>query len=571
MPDLSSQYEKKLQQQILDFSRQVKSIYFNSINEISFFAAAVKQFNPDNSPLIRKKIEKILKQMHTSIETSITNSITQAWGLSNEKNDGIADKIIGEREFLAAAQGIIYNPNAGALVAFTKRKEEGMNLSDRVWNLVDPYKFELEAGLTDGIAKGVSAAKMATDLKMFLNEPDKLFRRVRDENGVLQLSKAAEAYHPGQGVYRSSFKNAFRLTATETNMAYRSSDFERWNNNRNIIGMEVIVSNNHPVFDQCDALAGKYPKEFKFRGWHPRCRCTSIPILATDEQISQMQDVRLGLAQDAPDVKYIDTIPAGAKKWIKGNADRINGWKNTPYWAKDNPQYVNALLGKQMPKAKVVPKISKVPKNDVINHIRRNNIASLKTLKRRGIDFPDEVLKLISKDIRIIDDVNSSGSKFIPGTNTLVIGGKDRTTNPYFQKKIVLHEGGHAIHFNKNIITLTHADPQFTSFYQKLQSVIKGKEGKLDDQLRDLGYKNRYDLTKKEQISMLRDTLGSLTSGKYGFGHKLSYYQNGNLSMMEVFAHSIELARLENEFQNIDPAIKELVDLMKEYGSNILK
>ena len=30
--------------------------------------------------------------------------------------------------------------------------------------------------------------------------------------------KAAQAFHPGHGVYRSSYKNALRLAATETNM-----------------------------------------------------------------------------------------------------------------------------------------------------------------------------------------------------------------------------------------------------------------------------------------------------------------------------------------------------------------
>lgn len=46
---------------------------------------------------------------------------------------------------------------------------------------------------------------------------ERLYRRVRGADGKLHLSKAAKAYHPSQGVYRSSYKNAMRLTRTECN------------------------------------------------------------------------------------------------------------------------------------------------------------------------------------------------------------------------------------------------------------------------------------------------------------------------------------------------------------------
>ena len=66
--------------------------------------------------------------------------------------------------------------------------------------------------------------RMSRDVCGYLRNPDKLFRRVRDKHGNLRLSKAAKAYHPGRGVYRSSYRNALRLTATENNMAYRTAD-----------------------------------------------------------------------------------------------------------------------------------------------------------------------------------------------------------------------------------------------------------------------------------------------------------------------------------------------------------
>lgn len=102
----------------------------------------------------------------------------------------------------------------------------------------------------------------------------KLFRRVRDEHGELQLSKRAAVFHPGRGVYRSSYKNARRLAATETNIAYMTADYERWQQLDFVVGIEIKLSNNHtlngvPFTDICDDLKGRYPKDFKFTGWHP--------------------------------------------------------------------------------------------------------------------------------------------------------------------------------------------------------------------------------------------------------------------------------------------------------------
>ena len=94
---------------------------------------------------------------------------------------------------------------------------------------------------------------------------------------IRDRSKAAAAFHPGQGVYRSSYKNAMRLTRSEINMAYRESERLRWANLDFVVGFEIRLSNNHtttdpktgkkvPFVDICDTLAGRYPKSFVFKG-----------------------------------------------------------------------------------------------------------------------------------------------------------------------------------------------------------------------------------------------------------------------------------------------------------------
>ena len=98
------------------------------------------------------------------------------------------------------------------------------------------------------------------------------------------------------------------------------------------------LSNNHPCNDICDKLAGKYPKGFIFRGWHPHCRCYIVSILADDKEIDGLLDKILdGEYPDEIDsVNRVTDVPGGLDKWIKENADRAKGWSSTPYWIRDN-------------------------------------------------------------------------------------------------------------------------------------------------------------------------------------------------------------------------------------------
>ena len=209
-----------------------------------------------------------------------------------------------------------------------------------------------------------------------LTSPNKLFRRVRDERGVLQLSKAAKGYHPGRGVYRSSYKNARRLAATETNIAYRTSDHLRWQQADYVVGIEVKLSNNHtvrlqpgettadptqlrkdgtpkanavrPLHDICDELQGRYPKDFKFTGWHPHCRCYAISILKTEkERLADLKRIARGEPLNSESVNAVHDTPEAFNEWVKNNADRINQSKSLPYFIRDNQQRVNRLLGKE--------------------------------------------------------------------------------------------------------------------------------------------------------------------------------------------------------------------------------
>lgn len=343
---LYTDYEKLLLKNILLYSKRIQRLYNNAIVEVSLSSSTIKYtgeiFTLDLYPAIRIKIDSVLREMQKEMLATINQATKDAWDLSNKKNDIITKAVLGKKALPSESIKNLFDPNYQAYEAFIKRKDYNLNLAKRIWKTIEPLKHELEAGLADGISKGRSAASLATDLKKYLKEPDKLFRRVRGADGKLRLSRAARAYNPGKGVYRSSFKNALRLTRTEINMSYHNADYERWLKNPAVLGIEIRLSNNHPKYDICDPLAGIYPKEFNWAGWHPQCLCFAIPVLVNEEQYSQIEDEILGIPTEKPvAINYVSEMPSSFQEYINNNRERIKGWKNLPLWATVNKDLVN--------------------------------------------------------------------------------------------------------------------------------------------------------------------------------------------------------------------------------------
>lgn len=353
MPDPTRQYEKLLKARISAINNLIRKIYEKSITEISFKASALNYkgtlFKLTDYPLLQKQVDRLIEKMQPRIYAAVVNSMKDSWDLSNKKNDVIVDQRLAGRGIKKKVRQVLYDPNHGALQSFIDRKEKGLNLSDRVWNSLDPFKKELEQSLGLGIGKGQSAVTLANEIKKYLNHPDKLFRRVRNDEGKLVLSKSARNFHPGQGVYRSSFQNALRLAGTETNIAYRTSDHTRWNKLPFVLGIQVKTSNNHPVPDICDELAGEFPKDFVFKGWHPRCRCFATPKTMSDEEYNQMEDQILAGDEVSDSPNAVATTHDGFKDFVRTNHEKISKWKTKPYFLTDNKQYVAEALNPPAP------------------------------------------------------------------------------------------------------------------------------------------------------------------------------------------------------------------------------
>lgn len=356
MPRLAyERWNNEHRQHVAAYLAEVDELYQLAADEMvqlgmsyGYDPSSGRPFSYASSKLGKQSALQSLTAFHDKLLGIITAGATSEWAFANAKTDSWVMKL-----FSSPKDGCMLH-NLKALEAYLGRKVYGHTLSARVWDNAKQYQQNIEMGLSVGISEGRSAAQISRDIRAFLLNPDALFRRVRDEYGNLVLSRFARVYHPGQGVYRSAYQNALRMARTEINGAYRESDFTRWNQLDFIVGVEVKTSKTHadwlskfwnPRFKKgyvpeeiCDTMAGKYPKDFKFIGWHPNCKCYAVPIIANEGTGKDWWE-------DEPE-NVITSLPTKAQKWIDDNSDRIEKAAQRgklPYWIAENKGYTTKI------------------------------------------------------------------------------------------------------------------------------------------------------------------------------------------------------------------------------------
>lgn len=309
-------------------------------------------------PELRAALDKTMQQLNDDLTATIEQGSKDAWLRANTAADAVVSAMANNNAQLAALLNAGNNKpqNDRALRAFQQREMQGLKLSDRVWKSTEGMKLDMERAVEVALAEGVTAQKLSQRVRELLKEPHRLYRRVRDKDGNLKLSQAAQKYHPGTGVYRSSYKNAMRVARTEVNMAYQAADSERWTRSWWVKGIRVSLSNNHTspdskgrpaaLVDICDELAGDYPADFKFTGWHPQCRCFATAITCEYADIRDYYR-RKRAGEDMTDYTPPGTItepPEQFKRWMADNTDRLAGAAQRgtmPYFIANNAKYTD--------------------------------------------------------------------------------------------------------------------------------------------------------------------------------------------------------------------------------------
>lgn len=353
LPNISKQNSAHLKR-VERFASLLQELFDEATNEYATLAFKADyeqkaQFYFEDYPKLAKKAESITKDLAESIKKVVLIGTSKEWDKANDEVDSIVKTLLSSQGISADDKlkhfASYFNNHEDALKAFQDRTTKGLDLSDRVWNIAETRKIETQCALS--IAQGKSAQELSRRVREELKEPHKLFRRVRDKYGELRLSKNAKAYHPGQGVYRSSYKNAMRLARTEINMAYRSAELERYDDLDFVVGFEVKRSTTGYACPVCEQLAGKYPKTFVFTGWHPHCRCYMVPILNTDEEFEKQNEaIMKGESYTSKSKNEVDDVPIEFREWIKDNKSRLDLAEKhgtEPFFIKDNEYFVDRV------------------------------------------------------------------------------------------------------------------------------------------------------------------------------------------------------------------------------------
>lgn len=341
------------------YATAVDNLFAIATREIAS-AASKADFNPDKPfsfddyPKVKAAMQNTIAGLAKKVQSVVETGSRKQWLFSCRKNDAFIKSIFDTSKLKKSELKQMTDKRLDALASFQGRKVAGMNLSQRVWKYTTQFREQIEHALDVGLGEGRSAQELSRDVRQNLNDPTRLFRRVRDKRGNLVLSKAAQAFHPGQGVYRSSYKNAMRLTRSEINMAYRESDYQRWQALDFVVGFEIMRSNHEPLCkcSICEKLVGRYPKTFKFVGWHPQCMCFAIPIIEDffsegrrNDRVNRLKAALKGTeAKKYVSPETIDKLPEGFNEWVNAHKEVQKGWRSTPYFIRDN--FVDGRLDK---------------------------------------------------------------------------------------------------------------------------------------------------------------------------------------------------------------------------------
>lgn len=371
---------KYIIQLLLQCSSDFNKLHDHVITELSKAVnKSVNEADPEElfkiaktcTPTEKDRVQALLDAYNNAVLSLIKQGITKAVLLSTntQQNALSAFTRFEGKEVDAWRKG-----TARAFIESRMKRDNGLNLSDRVWNYTQQTKSEFEVAvsqvLENCIGKGISAESLGRQVRQYLNNPDMMYRRyhrkqlmsdgtkkdivewrrrVIDKEGKVRFIKEDLA-KVGTGVYRSARQNALRLTITETNMAYNYSNCKRWESEPFVLGIRIRLSANHPEEDICDELAGDYPKTFMWRGWHPRCMCSVSPILM-DRKSDEWKKLRKMPKEEyeayqSPNL--VQNVPDKFSKWCERNAKKLDlARKNgkLPYFVRDNIKAVGKFVG----------------------------------------------------------------------------------------------------------------------------------------------------------------------------------------------------------------------------------
>lgn len=404
IPNQKKKYQE-LNERLSRYVSLVEQIY-DTLNLETAKAVSRTQYSSDSDnpfkwsdyPQTKKQIDDIQRHFVEDINAIIYRGTTEEWKNSNEAQDLIANRVLKAYNAQVDREKykVLYQTNSDALKAFQNRKDRGLNISAKLWQQSMIYKEELEAAISCAIQKGTSAVTLSKQISKYLLDFPLLQKDYKDRYGSAEHIQDCE--------YRS-----IRLARSEINMAYRTAENERWKQMDFVVGYEIKLSSSHhsrmPHGDICDTLAGKYPKDFTWTGWHPNDLCYKVPILKTEEEFWEW-DGRSEVSTTS--VNEVKDVPEAFKQWVGANAYRIEEAKKRgtlPYFVRDNQKRIGSILDYTPTSTFTVYKIAGIEQLSVLdgsNYDLTKAVSDVESNIRQNKSYETGVL--FNKDGNIVID-----------------------------------------------------------------------------------------------------------------------------------------------------------------------
>lgn len=287
-------------------------------------AEAGEKFKFADFPQCKAEVDEMFNDFVSEMSQFISVKQSEMFGMSNaaqDKIEGITAKYYAS-DYTPKSSYVIpkhYSTNEDVLQAFKNRVDSGgFNISKRLWKLTPEYKKAIEDSISVALKKGQGPVALAHKVVKYLLNYDSLNAAFRKQFGTARSAK-------------NCHYAAYRLAHTEINMAYRVAEQERWKQMDDIVGYFIKTHpTKHNVADICDHLTGKYPKSFKWLGWHPMCFCYAVPIFRSQAE----HDAAVS------GESVVTDVPSNFTGWVDKNAERILNASNKgtlPYFLRDNP------------------------------------------------------------------------------------------------------------------------------------------------------------------------------------------------------------------------------------------
>lgn len=333
-PNQRKAYEQ-LNKRLQSYNEKVIRIYENIALEAakivsftSYRTNETKPFRFSDYPETKAGVQRMIYNFVANMQNLIYSGISQEWKNSNLLQDLLVNNVLKSYDAQVNGQKykMYYRTNSDAEKAFKNRVENGLNISDKLWIQSKELKKELEDTISVAIKKGTSAITLSKRVSKYLQDFDTFQKDYKTLYGKASNTHDCE--------YRS-----IRLAASEINMAYRTAEQERWKQMDFVVGYEIKPSQTAKrKTDICDLLAGKYPKDFVWTGWHPLCKDFKVAILKTEDEFFSDSETSVNEVKDVPDA---------FKQYIGTNAYRIQNARakgTEPYFIRDNKELIDRIL-----------------------------------------------------------------------------------------------------------------------------------------------------------------------------------------------------------------------------------